>query len=80
MSLKKAIVAGVWALALAIWLGIAAFYFTDPELKAWAIAVAVGAVALEIAFWTTAAMLGITLLQSRKAVLRFITRPFRREA
>lgn len=78
MKLKKVIVAGVWLLAVAIWAGIAAFYFTEPSVKEWTIAVAVGAVALEVAFWTTAAILGITIVQSRKAVFRFLTRPFRR--
>ncbi len=81
MSMKKLIVGGVWAVVVAIWIGTAVFYVVaDPDVKEWTIVVATGAVALEIAFWTTAAMLGLTLWQSRQAVFRFLTSPFRRNA
>jgi hypothetical protein len=69
MHLKKLLLAFVWGAAVLVWAGILAYYFAaDPSLKEWTIAVAVGAIALEIAFWTTAAVLGVTLWQSRKAV------------
>lgn len=79
MSLKKLIVGLVWSAALAVWIGIGVYYLTaEPDLKEWTIAVTAGAIALELAFWTTAALLGLTLWQSRKAVARFLARPFRR--
>lgn len=78
--MKKSIVAAVWVIAIAVWIGIMAFKaVADPALKEWTIAVAAGALTLEVAFWVTAAILGITILQSRKAVIGFIARPFRRK-
>lgn len=78
MSWKKMLVGLVWAVAVASWVAVTAFYFTGPSLKEWTVAVTAAAVLSEIAFWTTAAVLGITLWESRKAVFRFLTRPFRR--
>jgi hypothetical protein len=77
MSLKKSIVALVWGLAAAVWVGIFVYKaVADPNMQEWTAVVVVGALSLEIAFWMTAAVLGITLLQSRKAFFRFFTRPF----
>ena len=79
MNAKKLIVGGVWLAVVIVWLGIGVFFVVaEPELKTWTLAVTAGAIALEIAFWTTAAILGLTLFESRKAVYRFLTRPFRR--
>lgn len=81
MNGKKLIVGIVWLAALALWIGIGVYYFSaNPELKEWTIAVTIGAIGLELAFWTTAAVLGLSLWQSRKAVLGFLARPFRRGA
>lgn len=78
--MKKMIVALVWGLAVAFWIGIFVYKgVADPTTKEWTAAVIVGALSLEVAFWVTAAALGISLLQSRKAVLGFFTRPFRRD-
>lgn len=78
MSWRKPVLALVWAAALAVWAGVAAFYFTEPSLKAWALAVAAGAVVTEIAFWGTAAILGVSIWRSRRTVLKWLARPFRR--
>jgi len=79
MSVKKSIVALVWGIAAAVWIGIVVYKFAaDPALKEWTIAVTGGALTLEAAFWVTAAVLGISLLQSRKAFFGFLSRPFRR--
>jgi hypothetical protein len=80
-KMKKLIVAGVWLAVVALWIGIGVYYVAaDPALKEWTIAVTAGAVGLEVAFWTTAAVLGVTLIESRKAVFRFLAKPFRGEA
>jgi uncharacterized membrane protein len=77
--MKKMIVALVWSLAVALWIGIFVYKsVADPTTTEWTAAVIAGALSLEVAFWVTAAVLGISLLQSRKAVLGFFTRPFRR--
>lgn len=79
--MKKVIVTAVWLVAVALWIGVGVYYFAaEPGLKEWTIAVTAGAIAVEVAFWTTAAVLGVTLIESRKSVLRFLTRPFRRNA
>ena len=79
--MKKLIVAGVWLAVVALWIGIGVYYFAaDPALKEWTIAVTAGAIGLEVAFWTTAAVLGVTLIESRKAVFRFLAKPFRGNA
>ncbi len=79
MTAKKSIVALVWGLAAAVWIGVFVYKFAaDPSLKEWTIAVTGAALSLEVAFWVTAAVLGISLLQSRKAFFGFLSRPFRR--
>jgi hypothetical protein len=77
--MKKTIVALVWGLAVAVWIGIFVYKgVADPSVKEWTAAVVAGALTLEGAFWVTAAVLGISLLQSRKAFFGFLSRPFRR--
>lgn len=79
MSTKKAVVALVWGLAALVWVGVFVYRgVADPDIKEWTAAVVAGALSLEVAFWVTAAVLGISLLQSRKAVFGFLSRPFRR--
>lgn len=79
MNAKKVVVAVVWGVAAAIWVGIFVYKgVADPNIKEWTAAVVAGALSLEVAFWVTAAVLGVSLLQSRKAVFGFLTRPFRR--
>lgn len=76
--MKKTIVTIAWAVVVAAWIGVFAYKaLADPSIREWTIAVTAGALALEAAFWVTAATLGITLLQSRKKVLGAIMRPFR---
>jgi len=79
MSVKKTIVALVWGLAALVWVGVFVYKgVADPDIKQWTAAVVAGALSLEVAFWVTAGILGISLLQSRKAFFGFLTRPFRR--
>jgi len=76
--MKKLILAVAWLTPLAVWIGVGIYYFAaDPTVSEWTIAVTAGALSLELAFWITAAVLGTTLWQSRKAVYRFLARPFR---
>lgn len=79
MTFKKSVVAVVWGLAAALWIGVFVYKFAaDPSTEQWTVAVVAGALSLEVAFWVTAAVLGISLLQSRKAFFGFLSRPFRR--
>lgn len=77
--MKRKLVAAVWSLAALAWVAIIGFkLFGDPSLKQWTIAVTAGALSLEVAFWITAAILGVSVWQGRKAVADFLMRPFRK--
>jgi hypothetical protein len=78
--MKKLIVAIAWLAVLGVWIGIFGYKaVADPTLKEWTIAVPGGAPTPEAAVWITAAVLGITLFESRTAVFRFLTGPFQRK-
>ena len=77
MAWKKLVLAIVWSVALLVWLGVVGVYLSEPTTREWTIAVAAAALATEIAFWLTAALMGLSLWESRKSVMRFLTRPFR---
>ena len=76
--MKKLALMVVWGVAITAWLGLAGFYFTDPTTKEWTFAVGGVALATEIAFWVTAAILGVSLLAARKQVFGALSSPFRR--
>lgn len=78
MNWKKTALVVAWGLALAGGLFLVGLYFTDPTRTEWFAAVTAVAVMTEIAFWVTAGVLGLTVIEGRKAIWRFITRPFRR--
>ncbi len=78
MAWKKLVLAIVWSVALLVWLGVVGVYLSEPTTREWTIAIAAAALATEIAFWLTAALMGLSLWESRKSVMRFLTRPFRR--
>ncbi len=78
MAWKKWVLGVAWCAAAIGWAALVAFYFTEPSVKAWAVAVTGATILTEIAFWTTAALMGITLWESRKSVFRLLLRPFRR--
>jgi|GEM_PF-1632156 len=79
MALKKLVLAAVWVVAVLCWAGLFAFYFVgEPSTQSWALAVGGSAVATEVAFWTTAAVFGLSLWESRKKVIGWLARPFRR--
>lgn len=74
MTWKKITLSIVWGISIAAWLALIAFKFTDPSMNHWVIGVTSVAIMTEVAFWTTAVVLGATLLESRKKVLRFLFR------
>lgn len=72
---KNGVDAGLGAVALGA-MALVAFYFTDPDREAWFAAVTAFAISAELAFWVTAGVLGITVFESRKKILRFLSAPF----
>ena len=75
MTKKRITLIVVWTLVAFSWMGLVGVYFTDPTLKAWTIAVTAAAVVTEIAVWTTAAILGLSIWESRKKIIWYLTRP-----
>lgn len=72
MTWKKITLSIVWSLSVLAWLALIAFNFADPTMQNWVIAVTCAAIITEVAFWTTAALLGASLVESRKKVFRFL--------
>jgi membrane protein YdbS with pleckstrin-like domain len=74
MKYKKTVLILIWVLVLAACLGLVGFYFTDPTKEMWIMAVAGLAIFAEVAFWSTAAIMGVSLWESRQKVYRFLFR------
>jgi len=79
MTWKKMALSIVWGVTILAWAALIAFYFSDAAIRDWTIAVTGVAVLTEIAFWTTAAILGLTIWESRKKVFGLLSRPLRRK-
>ncbi len=80
MTWKRAVLTLVWGAVALGAMALVAFYFTDPDREAWFAAVTAFAISAELAFWVTAGVLGITVFESRKKILRFLSAPFRRRS
>ncbi len=76
MNWKKPILIVLWSLVALAWLGVVGVYFTDPSKALWVGTVAGAAVISEIAVWTTAAILGLSVIESRKRIWARIRAPF----
>ena len=76
MNWKKPILIVLWSLIALAWLGVVGVYFTDPSKALWVGTVAGAAVISEIAVWTTAAILGLSVIESRKRIWARIRAPF----
>ncbi len=85
MKWKKPVLMFVWGVALVGWLGIAAvagakFLSAGFEIdtRLWIAYLTGVAIVTEAAFWATAAILGVTILESRKRIFGAIFSPFRK--
>jgi len=78
MSWKKPILIGLWSLVAIAWLAVIGIYFTDPSKTVWIATVAGAAIISEVAVWGTAAILGLTIIESRKRIWSKITAPLRK--
>jgi len=76
--MRKWILKGIGAVVVAAWLSLLLGMSLDIERGTWIVWVTAVALITEVAIWATAAVLGIAVLQARKAVWRWISRPFRR--
>ena len=76
MNWKKPTLIALWSLVALALLGVVGIYFTDPSKSLWVGSVAGAAVISEIAVWTTAAILGLSVIESRKRIWARIRAPF----
>ena len=76
MNWKKPTLIALWPLVALAWLGVVGIYFTDQSKALWVGTVAGAAVFSEIAVWTTAAILGLSVIESRKRIWARIRAPF----
>jgi hypothetical protein len=56
--------------AIASWTAVGVAYFMRPSLAVWAGVVTLGAVSLEVLFWTAAGVFGWSFLAKRRATLQ----------
>ena len=76
MNWKKPTLIALWSFVALAGLGVVGIYFTDPSNALWVGSVAGAAVISEIAVWTTAAILGLSVIESRKRIWVRIRAPF----
>ena len=75
MNWKKPTLVALWSLVALAGLGVVGIYFTDPSKSLWVGSVAGAAVISEIAVWTTAAIFGLSVIESRKRIWARIRAP-----
>ena len=78
MAWKKLTMITIWGLIIFAWLGLFAFRATGPDLQTWTLTVTGVAILTEVGFWSTAAIMGVSLWESRKRVFGWLAKPFRR--
>ena len=78
MKRKKRILIALWSIVALAWLAVIAVYLATPSQGIWIAAVTGAAIVSELAVWGTAAILGLTILESRKRIWKRITAPLRK--
>ena len=77
MRWKPLVLAAAGVGVLAAWTAVAVSYFLGAKIVAWTIVVTVAALTTEAAFWVAAGVLGVTVIQARHDIWRWLTRPLR---
>jgi hypothetical protein len=80
MKLKYLIGAVGLAVFLAAWAAVGVAFALRVDPTTWTILVVIAAFASEALVWCLAAMLGLSAFEARRAIWRFLTRPFRKPA
>jgi hypothetical protein len=80
MKLKHVIGLTGLAVFLLAWTAVGVGFVLRVDVTTWTILVVIAAFASEALIWCTAAMLGLTVFEARRAIWRFLTRPFRKAA
>jgi len=80
MTLKKRALIAAWSIVAVAWLAVIILYFAGPSKTTMAIGFAVALLLSELAVYATAAVLGLSVLESRKRVWAKLTAPFSKRA
>ncbi len=79
MTWKKRALTGVWTIAALAWLALIALYLTGQSKTVLTIGFAAALILSELAVYGTAALLGLSVIESRKKIWAKITGPFRKQ-
>lgn len=79
MNWKKPTLIALWSLVALVWLAVLGVYFSAPSKTVWIVTVTGAAVMTEIAVWSTATILGLTVIESRKQIWAKISAPLRKQ-
>jgi len=77
MRWKPLILAAAAATVVAAWATVTVTYFLGFGVGRWTVVVTAACLATEAAFWVSAGVLGVTVLQARRDIWRWLTRPLR---
>lgn len=77
MRWRPLILATAGAIVVAAWITVAVTYFLGFKVGAWTVVVTFACLATEAVFWVSAAVLGVTVIQARRDIWRWLTRPLR---
>ena len=80
MRWKPLILTAAALAVLAAWTTVTITYFLGFGVGPWTVVVTIAALTTEAAFWVAAAVLGVTVIQARHEIWRWLTRPLRSRA
>lgn len=78
MKLKNLIGLTGATVFVAAWSGVAVGYALHVSVVTWTVLVTIAAFASEGLVWCLAAMLGLGVLEARRSIFDFVSRPFRK--
>jgi hypothetical protein len=67
---RRLLLGAALVFAIASWTAVGVAYFMRPSLAVWAGVVTLGAISLEVLFWTAAGVFGWSFLAKRRATLQ----------
>ena len=79
MRWKPLLLAAAALTVAAAWTTVAVTYFLGFKVGAWTVVVTIACLATEGAFWVAAGILGVTVIQARRDIWRWIIRPLRQD-
>ena len=78
MNWKKRALTALWSIVALGWLAFLVLYLTGPSKTALTIGFAAALIVSELAVYATAALLGMSVIESRKKIWAKITSPLRK--